>query len=165
MTGERALERLLAIEQSGVLDRDDERKAGYAEMVDVIRDYLGARYRVATHDLTTAELMRALARGRARPTSVAMVDGWLDELRPREVRRPARDRRRGRHGARRCARADRGDDGRRRAHRAAVRRPGGRVTSAGAQVPAPARIACAGSPRALMPWLLRRRARCARDRR
>ena len=31
-----------------MLDRDDERKRGYAEMVEVIREYLGARYRVAT---------------------------------------------------------------------------------------------------------------------
>jgi len=40
MTGERALERLMAIEQSGVLDRDRERKTGYADMVEVIREYL-----------------------------------------------------------------------------------------------------------------------------
>src|SRR5690606_1229765 len=61
MTSERALEQLLAIERSGVLDRDDDRKQGYAEMVDVIREYLGARYRVATLDLTTYELLRRLA--------------------------------------------------------------------------------------------------------
>ena len=70
MTSERALERLLAIERSGVLDRDDDRKGGYAEMVEVIREYLGARYRVATLDLTTRELLRRLERvapaGRAR---------------------------------------------------------------------------------------------------
>ena len=53
MTSERALQQLLEIERIGVLDRDDDRKAGYAEMVDVIREYLGARYRVATLDLTT----------------------------------------------------------------------------------------------------------------
>ena len=45
MTSERALERLLAIEQSGVLARDRERKTGYADMALVIRDYLGARFR------------------------------------------------------------------------------------------------------------------------
>lgn len=76
MTSERALERLLAIEQSGVLDDDRSRKPGYAEMVDVIRDYLGARYRTATSDLTTAELIRALS-----PVAPAgergLVEAWL----------------------------------------------------------------------------------------
>jgi hypothetical protein len=62
MTSERALEQLLAIEQSGVLERDDDRKRGYAEMVQVIREYTGARYRVASLDLTTAELLRTLAK-------------------------------------------------------------------------------------------------------
>ena len=59
MTSERALQRLLEIEQSGVLVNDDTRKGGYAEMVAVIREYLGGRYHVATLDLTTAELMRS----------------------------------------------------------------------------------------------------------
>lgn len=76
MTGARALERLLAIEQSGVLDRDAERKAGYADMVDVIRAYLAARYRIATPDLTSAELLAELARV-APADEVAMVAGWL----------------------------------------------------------------------------------------
>jgi hypothetical protein len=77
MTSERALQRLLQIERSGVLDRDDDRKAGYAEMVEVIRDYLGARYRVATYDLTSAELMRALSK--VAPTNErALVEPWLD---------------------------------------------------------------------------------------
>jgi hypothetical protein len=62
MTSERALERLLAIERSGVLGDDDTRKRGFAEMVDVIREYLNLRYRIATLDLTTAELGRSLAR-------------------------------------------------------------------------------------------------------
>ena len=66
MTGERALEALLTIHGSGVLDRDEDRKAGYAQMVDVIRDYLGARYRVATRDLTSSELMTGCARSRPR---------------------------------------------------------------------------------------------------
>jgi hypothetical protein len=77
MTSERALERLLAIERSGVLDRDDDRKTGYAEMVDVIRDYLGARYRVATLDLTTSELMRALAKI-APDDERARIEAWLE---------------------------------------------------------------------------------------
>jgi hypothetical protein len=77
MTGERALERLLAIERSGVLDRDAERKAGYAEMVDVIREYLAARYRIATHDLTSSELLGELGRVAA-PDEVELTAGWLD---------------------------------------------------------------------------------------
>jgi hypothetical protein len=77
MTSERALERLLAIEQSGVLARDGERKAGYAEMVDVVRDYLGARFRFATAELTTSELLRGLA-GRARSQDCVLVERWLE---------------------------------------------------------------------------------------
>ena len=77
MTGERALERLLAIERSGVLDRDRERKAGYAEMVEVIREYLAARYRLATHDLTSSELVGRLA-ALAPPDEVELIAGWLD---------------------------------------------------------------------------------------
>jgi hypothetical protein len=77
MTSERALEQLLAIERSGVLDRDDDRKRGYAEMVDVIREYLGARYRVATLDLTSAELLRSLANV-APDAERALVTDWLD---------------------------------------------------------------------------------------
>lgn len=60
MTSERALERLLAIEQSGALANDDQRRGGYAEMTDVIRDYLGARFNVLTTEMTSAELLRAL---------------------------------------------------------------------------------------------------------
>lgn len=77
MTSERALERLLAIEQSGVLDRDDDRKEGYGQMVEVIRDYLGARYRVATLDLTSSELVRAL-RDVAPAPELGLVEKWLD---------------------------------------------------------------------------------------
>lgn len=77
MTSERALERLLAIERSGVLDRDDDRKEGYGQMVEVIRDYLGARYRVATLDLTSSELVRAL-RDVAPPPELGLVEKWLD---------------------------------------------------------------------------------------
>ena len=95
MTTARALERLLQIEKSGVLDRDEDRKRGYAEMVDVIREYTGARYRVATLDLTTAELVRSLAgvvEGSARARGVELGaatareilarregDGWNEE--------------------------------------------------------------------------------------
>lgn len=77
MTGERALERLLAIETSCVLERDADRKAGYTEMVEVIREYLGARYRIAIHDLTSSELVRRL--GKLAPhEEVELVAGWLD---------------------------------------------------------------------------------------
>ncbi|NVB82148.1 MAG: hypothetical protein HOV81_27450 [Kofleriaceae bacterium] len=77
MTSERALARLLEIDRSGVLDRDDDRKAGYASMVDVIREYLGARYRVATLDLTTFELMRSLAKV-APADEQKLVETWLE---------------------------------------------------------------------------------------
>ena len=77
MTGERALERLLAIERSGVLDRDAERKAGYADMVGVIREYLAARYRIAIHDRTSSELLGELGRVAA-PDEVELVASWLD---------------------------------------------------------------------------------------
>jgi hypothetical protein len=73
----RALERLLAIEKSGVLDRDLDRKAGYTEMVEVIREYLAARYRVQIADLTTRELLQQLARG-ATDEERALVEGWLE---------------------------------------------------------------------------------------
>jgi hypothetical protein len=75
--GERALARLLKIERSGVLERDGERKAGYNGMVDVIREYVGARYRVATRDLTTMELMRKLA-GLAPTAERSAVEAWLE---------------------------------------------------------------------------------------
>jgi hypothetical protein len=78
MTGERALERLLAIEQSGVLDRDAERKTGYAAMVEVIREYLAQRYRLASHDLTSSELLGRLGE-RAAPGEVALVADWLGD--------------------------------------------------------------------------------------
>jgi hypothetical protein len=77
MTSERALERLLAIEQSGVLERDDDRKGGYGEMTEVIREYLGGRYRVATLDLTTAELLRGLAKV-APDDERAQIASWLE---------------------------------------------------------------------------------------
>jgi hypothetical protein len=77
MTGERALERLLAIERSGVLERDADRKAGYAEMTEVIRAYLGARYGFASGDLTSSELLRRL--GQIAPhDEVALVSAWLE---------------------------------------------------------------------------------------
>jgi len=43
-----------------VLERDSDRKDGYAEMVEVIREYLAARYRISTRDLTSSELLRRL---------------------------------------------------------------------------------------------------------
>ncbi|TMQ02811.1 MAG: hypothetical protein E6J91_49960 [Deltaproteobacteria bacterium] len=78
MTGARALERLLAIEQSGVLDRDAERKAGYTEMVEVIRDYLAARYRIAIHDRTSSELAARLA-ALAPAGEIDLVRRWLED--------------------------------------------------------------------------------------
>ena len=77
MTGERALERLLAIERSCILDRDRDRKAGYTEMVEVIREYLGARYRIAIHDLTSSELVRRLHEI-APAGEPALVRDWFD---------------------------------------------------------------------------------------
>jgi hypothetical protein len=77
MTSERALEQLDVIDRSGVLDRDDDRKSGYAEMVEVIREYLGARYRVATLDLTTYELIRSLAKV-APDHEQRLVEQWLE---------------------------------------------------------------------------------------
>ncbi|MDQ3334801.1 MAG: hypothetical protein M4D80_06560 [Myxococcota bacterium] len=77
MTSERALERLLAIEKSGILEREDDRKAGYLEMIEVIRDYLGQRYHVATSELTTSELSRRLERV-APEEERLLVEAWLD---------------------------------------------------------------------------------------
>jgi hypothetical protein len=74
---ERALERLLAIERSGVLARDGERKRGYADMADAIRAYVGARYRIATAERTTAELVRALVQA-APVADRARVEAWLE---------------------------------------------------------------------------------------
>ena len=77
MTSERALERLLAIEQSGIFDRDEDRKAGYLEMIEVIREYLGLRYHIATGELTTSELVRRLERV-APEEERLLVEAWLD---------------------------------------------------------------------------------------
>jgi hypothetical protein len=77
MTAERALERLLAIERSCVLDRDLDRKTGYTEMVEVVREYLGARYRIAVHDLTSSELLRRLHEI-APADELELVRDWLD---------------------------------------------------------------------------------------
>jgi hypothetical protein len=76
MTSERALERLLAIENSGVLDREDERRGGYLEMAEVIRDYVGARYRIHVSELTTRELLQRLE-GAAPAEDVQLVEDWL----------------------------------------------------------------------------------------
>ncbi len=61
MTSTRALEQLLAIEASGVLDQRETRKRGYLELADVVRDYAGLRYRVAVAELTSSELLEALS--------------------------------------------------------------------------------------------------------
>jgi hypothetical protein len=60
-----------------VLDRDAERKTGYTAMVEVIREYLAARYRLATLDLTSAELLGQLGM-HAPPGEVELVADWLD---------------------------------------------------------------------------------------
>ena len=76
MTSERALERLLAIEQSGVLDRDDDRKAAYLDMDEVIRDYLG---RAVRHRHRRGDHRRAAARAATadppRPTTAIVGAG------------------------------------------------------------------------------------------
>jgi hypothetical protein len=74
---ERALARLLSIEKSGVLVRDDSRKNGYDAMNDVVREYLGARYRIATRDLTSYELGRRLD-GIAPGDELLRVGAWLE---------------------------------------------------------------------------------------
>jgi len=79
MTSERALERLLSIEQSGALTKDAERRSGYAEMTDVVRDYLGARFAVMTGEMTSAELQRALA-GKLDDHATSMVERWLGRV-------------------------------------------------------------------------------------
>lgn len=82
MTSERALERLREIERSGALGRDDERKAAYADMADVMRAYAGARYGVATaRELTTGELLEQIAR-RASEREVGLVAAWLERCDP-----------------------------------------------------------------------------------
>lgn len=74
---ERALGRLLSIEKSGVLVREESRKNGYDAMNDVIREYLGARYRIATRDLTSYELGRRLD-GIAPGEELVRVGAWLE---------------------------------------------------------------------------------------
>jgi hypothetical protein len=77
MTSERALAQLMAIEKSGILDRAGERKEGYAQMVEVLREYIAARYRIDTHDLTSYELMRAL-RNAAPENEQKLIEDWLE---------------------------------------------------------------------------------------
>ncbi|MGE3768740.1 MAG: hypothetical protein AB7L94_41195 [Kofleriaceae bacterium] len=77
MTSEKALAALLEIERSGVLREAGTRREGYAKMVEVIREYLGARYRVATLDLTSSELVRSLAKV-APAEERRLVETWLD---------------------------------------------------------------------------------------
>ena len=77
MTSERALEQLLAIEKRGDLDRPDDRRQGYVAMFEVIREYLGARYRVASLDLTTSELVRRLEQV-ASVGELAVIESWLE---------------------------------------------------------------------------------------
>jgi hypothetical protein len=53
-----------------------ERRRGYHDMIGVIREYVGVRYRVTTLDRTTAELIRALA-SVAPEDEHARIDAWL----------------------------------------------------------------------------------------
>jgi hypothetical protein len=78
MTSERALERLREIERSGVLDRDGDRKRGYADMADVIREYVGARFAIqAARELTSGELIAALPASQRE-----LVAAWLERCDP-----------------------------------------------------------------------------------
>jgi len=74
----RALDKLHKIEVSGVLDREDARKRGHAEMVEVIREYIGSRYRVITSDLTSSELLRRLAPPVAPAEEHGLIEVWLE---------------------------------------------------------------------------------------
>ncbi|HEY4059680.1 MAG TPA: hypothetical protein VGM39_23860 [Kofleriaceae bacterium] len=76
MTAARALEALMVIEKSGVLEREDDRREGYAQMVDVIREYLGGRYHFATRDLTSSELQRRLEKN-APEDELIGIEAWL----------------------------------------------------------------------------------------
>ena len=78
MTSERALAQLLVLEKSGVLDRSDERKVGYTRMVEIIRDYIAARYRIQTSDLTSYEIVRALRRADCPGAELKMIDDWFE---------------------------------------------------------------------------------------
>ena len=149
MTGERALERLHAIERSGVLERDADRKTGYTEMAEVIRDYLGARYRLTTSEPTTLELV-ARARQDGRPRTRARARGGLARaLRSRQVRWLPRELRRRERRARSRACADRRDhhaprgEGGRMSRRAPEKERGGLRPTRGVDV-----------IRAAVPWLL-----------
>ena len=46
-------------------------------MIDVIRDYIGARYHIATHEQTTADLVRSLERAAPEQERVIVV-AWFD---------------------------------------------------------------------------------------
>ena len=76
MTADRALAQLAALERTGALGRDADRKAGYTEMVEVVRAYLGARFHLAVLDLTSAELVDKLAAA-APADDVARIAAWI----------------------------------------------------------------------------------------
>ena len=82
MTSERALERLLEIERSGALDRDAARKLGYADMADVIREYVGARFAIAAaRELTSSELVIELEHA-GTSHDRELVAAWLERCDP-----------------------------------------------------------------------------------
>lgn len=76
MTADRALVQLQALERTGALARDADRKAGYTEMVEIVRAYLGVRFHLAVLDLTSAELVARLAEA-AHTDDVARISAWL----------------------------------------------------------------------------------------
>jgi hypothetical protein len=49
-----------------------------ADMVDVIREYLGSRYHVATYDLTSSELLRRLEK-LAPSDERELIESWLED--------------------------------------------------------------------------------------
>jgi hypothetical protein len=75
MTADRALAQLQALERAGALGRDGERKAAYTQMVEIVRAYLGARFRIAVLDLTSAELIARLTA--AAPDDADRIAAWL----------------------------------------------------------------------------------------
>ncbi|HEY3802626.1 MAG TPA: hypothetical protein VGL61_08450 [Kofleriaceae bacterium] len=81
MTAERALQRLREIADSGTLVRDTSRKLGYADMADVIREYVGVRFAIAAaRELTSGELIAELAR--ISPGDRERIAAWLERCDP-----------------------------------------------------------------------------------
>jgi len=71
-----ALARLAALEQSGRLDEVD-RRPFYFELTEIVREYLGRRFGFDALDMTSSELLDALARSAAAPPVKTDLEGWL----------------------------------------------------------------------------------------